>query len=109
MVERPIKKSERQAAPSSEPSSPTSDSKPSVPAKPQRSAGRSDERPAGRSDDRASGRGKRGSQDDEPKQMTNPALMRGPKPVKAPIAPEPQPEAIVGETSEETTVETTEE
>jgi hypothetical protein len=101
MVERPIKKSERQAAPSSEPSSPTSDSKPSVPAKPQRSAGRSD--------DRASGRGKRGSQDDEPKQMTNPALMRGPKPVKAPIAPEPQPEAIADETLAETTVETTEE
>ncbi len=99
MVERPIKKSERPAENSSEAPSQTSDSKPSAPSKPQRSSGssssseRSDDRPSGRSNDRSSGRGKRGSQDDEPRQMTNPALMRGPKPVKAPIAPEPQPDA----------------
>ncbi len=113
MVERPIKKSERQTenpSTSSDATPQASDSKPSAPPKPQRSSERSDDRPSGRSDDRpagrndrSSGRGKRGSQDDEPKQMMNPALMRGPKPVKAPIAPEPQPEAI-----EETTEETTE-
>ncbi len=103
MVERPIKKSERQAAePSSEPPSQTSDSKPSAPSKPQRSADKSDDRPSGRRDDRSSGRGKRGSQDDEPKQMMNPALMRGPKPIKAPIAPEPEPEVIAEETVEAT-------
>ncbi|MBD2461737.1 hypothetical protein H6G89_11805 [Oscillatoria sp. FACHB-1407] len=125
MVERPIKKSERQAiAQSSEEGGEAQgteltakrDTPKPVRAKDKPPGGKSDER---RSDDRKSkGKGKggkRGSRDDDqPKAPANLATMRGPRPVKA----QPEPEPVVDETptdesldealTEETTDEATE-
>jgi hypothetical protein len=72
MVERPIKKSERQAQASTDNNSENSDSMPSI---------ESDRKISKRSGDRSSGKGKKASFG-EAKQQVNPALARGPKPVK---------------------------
>ncbi|MFH7024519.1 MAG: hypothetical protein ACHBN1_03750 [Heteroscytonema crispum UTEX LB 1556] len=72
MVERPIKKSERQSQASTDSDSGNSDSMPPVESNPKISK---------RSDDRSSGKGKKPSFG-EAKQQVNPALARGPKPVK---------------------------
>lgn len=129
MVERPIKKSERQAQPnpdaapqstesSSAPQSSESGSAPqslepkSPPPKPVRrspdakSSEESDR--GGRRTDRASGRGRKGDKE-EPRQAMNPALMRGPKPVQPKPAPEPQPEEAAEDSQEEVTSEESQE
>jgi len=103
MVERPIKKSERQANPDASSSSP--------PPKEERK-----ERST-RGKDKGKG-GKRGSRNEEPKQAVNPAFARPPKPsnAKPPVIEEVAPEAtedssrseITGEISEETTEAATE-
>ena len=113
MVERPIKKSERQAvAPNSDvgenvngegrPIEERLDSTTSSPE--QRSAPRSSQKR-----DRTKGRGK-GNQQESRAIPVNPALMRGPKPTKpkSPVPKETPEETIedsVTETPEETTVE----
>lgn len=126
MVERPIKKSERQAvAPvteeggeAQETESPAKRDTPKPvrakdkpPGQSDRSerSDRSDDR---RSDDRRSkgkGKGKRGSRDDDqPKAPASLATMRGPRPVKAPVeesAPEVTEEAIAEESTEEAPAE----
>lgn len=88
MVERPIKKSERQAKAESGESqdiSAPSEERNSRPA-------RNNDRDRDRSKGKGKGKGKKGSRDDsEPKQMINPALARGPRPVK------PQPPVAVEE------------
>jgi hypothetical protein len=97
MVERPIKKSERQAKLDADKNSGNSDSIPPVESNPKSSKGRGE---------RSSGKGrKKGAFSDESKQQVNPALARGPKPVK------PQPKATTEpETdSESTPVEAQEE
>ncbi|MFN6540470.1 MAG: hypothetical protein RM021_029570 [Nostoc sp. EkiNYC01] len=76
MVERPIKKSERQSQPSTDNNLENLDSKPPVESNPKSS--KPDR-------NRSSGKGKKGSFADENKQPVNPALMRGPKPVKPPV------------------------
>ncbi|MBH8577289.1 hypothetical protein I8752_30855 [Nostocaceae cyanobacterium CENA369] len=75
MVERPIKKSERQSQVDTENNSENSDSVPSIESNPRSSK---------RSGNRSSGKGKKASYGDENKQPVNPALARGPKPVKPP-------------------------
>lgn len=80
MVERPIKKSERQSQASTDNNS---DSKPAIESNPKR----------GKSSDRSSGKRKKDSFKDEAKPPVNPALARPPKPVKPPVVKsEPQPE-----------------
>lgn len=73
MVERPIKKSERQPKLNTDKNSGNSDSISPAESNPKRSKGRGD---------RSSGKGKKGSFADESKPPVNPALARGPKPVK---------------------------
>ncbi|MBW4645296.1 MAG: hypothetical protein KME23_20265 [Goleter apudmare HA4340-LM2] len=73
MVERPIKKSERQAQASTDQNSEKLDSVPSIESNTDRS------KPSG---NRSSGKGRKGSFGDEIKSPVNPALARGPKPVK---------------------------
>jgi hypothetical protein len=90
MVERPIKKSERQSQPSTDNNSEKSDSMPSVESNPKISK---------RTDDRSSGKGKKASFG-EAKQQVNPALARGPKPVK------PQSNVKTDKTEPETESET---
>lgn len=85
MVERPIKKSERQAKADTGSESEKSDSMPTAKPEPKSSK---------RSDDRSEGRGKKASFGDESRQSLNPALARGPKPVK------PQPKVIIEPPSE---------
>jgi hypothetical protein len=102
MVERPIKKSERQANPDASSSSP-----PPREDRKERSARGKDK-----------GKGKRGSRDEEPKQAVNPAFARPPKPSNAKppvieeVAPEPTEDSsrseITGEVSEETAEAVTE-
>ncbi len=76
MVERPIKKSERQAQGSTDSNSENSDSVTPIESNPKSS------KP---SRDRSSDKGKKGSSSrDESRQPVNPALARGPKPVKPP-------------------------
>jgi hypothetical protein len=100
MVERPIKKSERQAdAPSSKSDRPTEERLDSTP------------RRAFQKTDRAKGRGK-GNQEDSRPSNVNPALVRGKKPTKPkpPVleeTPEPTAEDAVTENSPETTAEPT--
>ncbi len=82
MVERPVKKSERlaKAAAAGE----------DISAQPsERSDERSERRKGGK------GKGKGGSRQEAPKPPVNPALMRGPKPVKAQPQPEEPPEPEV--------------
>jgi hypothetical protein len=87
MVERPIKKSERQPKADTGSESENSDSMPTAQPKPKSSK---------RNDDRSEGRGKKASFGDESRQSVNPALARGPKPVK------PQPKVIIPESESET-------
>lgn len=75
MVERPIKKSERQSQGSTDNSSENTDSKPPIESNPKSS------KP---SRNRSSDTGKKASYGDENRQQGNPALARGPKPVKPP-------------------------
>lgn len=79
MVERPIKKSERQVQPTDN----GSETPAAPPAKPTRSSG-------DRKKDR--GKGKKGSKAEEPKAGVNLALMRGPRPtkLKPPVEEVPQ-------------------
>ncbi|MBW4609399.1 MAG: hypothetical protein KME22_19890 [Hassallia sp. WJT32-NPBG1] len=93
MVERPIKKSERQPKADSGSESENSDSMPTAQPKPKSSK---------RNDDRSEGRGKKASFGDESRQSVNPALARGPKPVK------PQPKVIIPESESETISEESE-
>ncbi|WP_445637885.1 hypothetical protein [Nostoc sp. DSM 114161] len=75
MVERPIKKSERQAQANTDNNLEKLDSTPPVESNPKSS--KPDR-------NRSSGKGKKGSFADENRPPVNPALMRGPKPVKPP-------------------------
>ncbi|BBD68376.1 hypothetical protein NIES4072_43110 [Nostoc commune NIES-4072] len=76
MVERPIKKSERQAQASTDNNSENTDSIPPIESNPKSS------KP---SRNRSSDKGKKASYGEENRQQGNPALARGPKPVKPPI------------------------
>ncbi|MBD2166581.1 hypothetical protein H6G04_19470 [Calothrix membranacea FACHB-236] len=76
MVERPIKKSERQAQANTDNNSENLDSVTPTESNPQKS------KPSG---NRSSGKGKKGSFKDEGKPPVNPALVRGPRPVKPKI------------------------
>ncbi|MEH2237413.1 hypothetical protein [Nostoc sp.] len=76
MVERPIKKSERQSQASTDNNSENSDSITPIESNPKSS------KP---SRNRSSGTGKKASYGDENRQQGNPALARGPKPVKPPV------------------------
>ncbi|MEH1792671.1 MULTISPECIES: hypothetical protein [unclassified Nostoc] len=76
MVERPIKKSERQSQASTDNNSENTDSITPIESNPKSS------KP---SRNRSSGTGKKASYSDENKQQGNPALARGPKPVKPPV------------------------
>jgi hypothetical protein len=82
MVERPIKKADRQPQPENNDS-----------ANGKRSDD-SDKKRSGRSDGGRDKRDKRGSRDEETKAPVNLALVRGPKPTK------PQPEAAIAEEEE---------
>ncbi|MDM9583863.1 MULTISPECIES: hypothetical protein [unclassified Nostoc] len=85
MVERPIKKSERQSQGSTDSNSENSDSVTPIESNPKSS------KP---SRERSSDKGKKGSSyRDEGRQPVNPALARGPKPVKPP-APKVQTEEL---------------
>ncbi|MCC5638110.1 hypothetical protein LC593_20170 [Nostoc sp. CHAB 5844] len=92
MVERPIKKSERQSQANTDNNSGDSDSAPSIESNPKRSNS---------SNNRSSGKRKKDSSKDEIKQQVNPALARGPKPVKAPIIVKSEPETDSEQVSEE--------
>ncbi len=92
MVERPIKKSERQSQANTDTNSENLDSIPPVESKPKTS------KPDG---NRSSGKGKKGSFADENKPPVNPALMRGPKPVKPPAKVETEVETESEPISEE--------
>ena len=76
MVERPIKKSERQAQASTDNNSENTDSIPPIESNPKSS------KP---SRNRSSEKGKKASYGEESRQQGNPALARGPKPVKPPV------------------------
>jgi hypothetical protein len=85
MVERPIKKSERQPSSGTDSNSENSDSMPTAQPNPKSSK---------RGGERSEGRGKKAAFGDESRQSVNPALARGPKPVK------PQPKVIIEPESE---------
>ncbi len=76
MVERPIKKSERPAKDT------TNDTDSAISQPSEQRADRSTHN-KDRDRDRDRGRGGRGSKQEEPKSAGSPALMRGPRPVKA--------------------------
>ncbi|WP_375505240.1 hypothetical protein [uncultured Nostoc sp.] len=76
MVERPIKKSERQSQASTDNNSENTDSIPPIESNPKSS------KP---SRNRSSDKGKKASSGEENRQQGNPALARGPKPVKPPV------------------------
>ncbi|MBW4677100.1 MAG: hypothetical protein KME52_24750 [Desmonostoc geniculatum HA4340-LM1] len=92
MVERPIKKSERQSQPSTDTNLENLDSIPPIESNPKSS--KPDR-------NRSSGKGKKGSFADENRQPLNPALMRGPKPVKPPTKVEKEVETESEPISEE--------
>lgn len=92
MVERPIKKSERQAQANTDNNVEKLDSTPPVESNPKSS--KPDR-------NRSSGKGKKGSFADENKPPVNPALMRGPKPVKPPVKVEKEVETESEPISEE--------
>ncbi len=98
MVERPIKKSERQAKVGTDNNSENADSMPPVESNSRKTKGKSD---------RSSGKGKKGSYGDESRPPVNPALARGPKPVKAKpkVTAEPETEEANSTESEEATSE----
>ncbi|QFS49132.1 hypothetical protein [Nostoc sphaeroides] len=76
MVERPIKKSERQSQGSTDNNSENTDSIPPIESNPKSS------KPTR---NRSSEKGKKASYGEETRQQGNPALARGPKPVKPPV------------------------
>ncbi|AUB41449.1 hypothetical protein COO91_07497 [Nostoc flagelliforme CCNUN1] len=76
MVERPIKKSERQSQGSTDNNSENTDSIPPIESSPKSS------KPTR---NRSSEKGKKASYGEENRQQGNPALARGPKPVKPPV------------------------
>jgi hypothetical protein len=76
MVERPIKKSERQSQANTDNNSENNNSITPIESNPKSS------KP---SRDRSSDKGKKASYGDENRQQGNPALARGPKPVKPPV------------------------
>ncbi|MBC1220352.1 hypothetical protein GNF10_04780 [Nostoc sp. UCD121] len=76
MVERPIKKSERQSQANTDNNSENKDSMTPIESNPKSS------KP---SRNRSSDKGKKASYGDENRQQGNPALARGPKPVKPPV------------------------
>ncbi|KAB8321012.1 hypothetical protein SD81_005685 [Tolypothrix campylonemoides VB511288] len=86
MVERPIKKSDRQPKADTDNDLENSDSVPPI---------ESNRKSSKQSDERSKGKGKRGSFGDESRQPVNPALARGPKPVKpkANVKTEPETES----------------
>jgi hypothetical protein len=102
MVERPIKKSERPAKDTTN----DTDNSTSQPSEQQRA----DRSTHNKDRDRDRGRGGRGSKQEEPRSAGSPALMRGPKPVKAkpPVVEEVQAEVETeqAEDSQESTSET---
>ncbi|MBE8992055.1 hypothetical protein [Nostoc sp. LEGE 12450] len=77
MVERPIKKSERQSQANTDNNSENKDSITPIESNPKNS------KP---SRNRSSDKGKKASYGDDNRQQGNPALARGPKPVKPPVA-----------------------
>jgi hypothetical protein len=92
MIERPIKKSERQSQEKTENNSENSDYVQPRESNPKSAKSR---------DNRSSGKGKKGSFGEETKQQVSPALMRGPKPVKPKITAQTEPEAESEPISEE--------
>ncbi|MBD2771274.1 hypothetical protein [Iningainema tapete] len=89
MVERPIKKSDRQAKIATDNNPENVDSTPPVESTPKIIKKR---------DDNSSGRGKKAAVVDESRQQVNPALARGPKPVKSqPKVVEPETDATSDE------------
>lgn len=87
MVERPIKKSERQAASPSDVKEEVQETEPSSVEGSQGSISHSSEernttRPVQRKD-KTNKKGKGNQQESEPSRQANPALMRGPKPTKS--------------------------
>jgi hypothetical protein len=96
MVERPIKKSERQAKPETDSNSENADFTPPVKSTNPKSSKNTDGRSSGRDRD------KKGSFGDDSRQPSNPALARGPKPVKPQPKVEAEPETLEEPISEET-------
>ncbi|GAX37805.1 hypothetical protein [Nodularia sp. NIES-3585] len=84
MVERPIKKSERQSQPITDNSSENSDSMTPV---------ESQSKSLKPVVNRSSSAGKKSSLKDDTRQRVNPALARGPKPVKLPVNVKTEPES----------------
>lgn len=105
MVERPIKKSERQSNTNADSNSENLDSTPPVESNP-KSIKRNSDRGADSSERRSSGRGKKSSYGNESKPPVNPALARGPKPVKAKpnviVEPEVEAESVSEESQDQT-------
>ncbi|KAF3884804.1 MULTISPECIES: hypothetical protein [Nostocales] len=105
MVERPIKKSERQSNTNTDNNSEDLDSTPPVESNP-KSIKRNSDRRADSSERRSSGRGKK-SYGNESKPPVNPALARGPKPVKAKpnvvVEPEVEAESVSEEAQDQAT------
>lgn len=91
-MERPIKKSERQSSEGTDTESENLDSMPTP---------QSSRKNSKRSDDRSEGRGKKASFGDESRQSVNPALARGPKPVKPKANIKTEPETELEPISEE--------
>ena len=115
MVERPIKKSERQIAPPSdvveqvpetEPS-PTEGSQDSITESPQK---RIITLPPVQGKDKTKGKGRGNQQDEDRSKFANPALMRGPKPTKSkpPLIKKSQEETETDEGTEADQEETAE-
>ncbi len=116
MVERPIKKSDRQAQPKLEAGG-ESTAKPVSESTAKPLPVRSIDRPSRTKDtaqepgkdqgdrdrDKSKGRGKGKSRDEEPRQVMNPALLRGPKPAR-PKPPEPEVEETPSEAAEDAVV-----
>jgi hypothetical protein len=92
MVERPIKKSERQSQANTDNNSENTDSVTPIESNPKSS------KP---SRNRSSGTGKKASYGDENRQQGNPALARGPKPVKPPVKVQTEELETESETSSE--------
>ncbi|MBD2355034.1 hypothetical protein H6G41_10435 [Tolypothrix sp. FACHB-123] len=92
MIERPIKKSERQSQANTDKNSENLDDVQPTESNPRSSKARGN---------RSSGKGKKSSYGDETKQQVSPALVRGPKPVKPKINVNTEPETEAETSSEE--------
>jgi hypothetical protein len=92
MVERPIKKSERQPQADADKDSGNQD------------FGESNHKSSKSSGNRSTGKGKKSSYGDENKQPISPALARGPKPVKPKVVTTPEPETESESTSEDSAI-----